>query len=134
MSLRVFALVASEFMRGSLLTSIASELEVREGQAEQAIAISGASSVLTSLFISSIAGSLDQKVVAAGAGRCEASRSVLVPGSNFLKQPGFSLGLWWYFERLVSSWKRVSLKRKILVRHRTLIVAANRKLTSRVCW
>jgi predicted MFS family arabinose efflux permease len=63
MSLCVFALIASEFMPVSLLTPIASELAVSEGQAGQAIAISGAFAVLTSLFISSIAGGLDRKLL-----------------------------------------------------------------------
>lgn len=63
MSLCVFALIASEFMPVSLLTPIASELNVSEGEAGQAIAISGAFAVLTSLFISSIAGHLDRKVL-----------------------------------------------------------------------
>ena len=63
MSLCVFALIASEFMPVSLLTPIASELQVTEGQAGQAIAISGAFAVLTSLFISSVAGGLDRKVL-----------------------------------------------------------------------
>jgi len=63
MSLCVFALIASEFMPVSLLTPIAAELEVTEGQAGQAIAISGAFAVLTSLFISSIAGNLDRRIL-----------------------------------------------------------------------
>ncbi len=63
MSLCVFALIASEFMPVSLLTPIASELGLTEGQAGQAIAISGAFAVLTSLFISSLAGHLDRKVL-----------------------------------------------------------------------
>jgi predicted MFS family arabinose efflux permease len=63
MSLCVFALIASEFMPVSLLTPIASELHVSEGQAGQAIAISGAFAVLTSLFISSVAGSIDRKAL-----------------------------------------------------------------------
>ncbi|YCI07185.1 MFS transporter (plasmid) [Ensifer sp. D2-11] len=63
MSLCVFALIASEFMPVSLLTPIASELNVSEGQAGQAIAISGAFAVLTSLFISSVAGHLDRKIL-----------------------------------------------------------------------
>lgn len=63
MSLCVFALIASEFMPVSLLTPIASSLQVSEGQAGQAIAISGAFAVLTSLSISSMAGSLDRKLL-----------------------------------------------------------------------
>ncbi|SON58472.1 Purine ribonucleoside efflux pump NepI (plasmid) [Hartmannibacter diazotrophicus] len=63
MSLCVFTLIASEFMPVSLLTPIALELQVTEGQAGQAIAISGAFAVLTSLFISSLAGHLDRKIL-----------------------------------------------------------------------
>ncbi|PAP96841.1 MFS transporter [Mesorhizobium wenxiniae] len=63
MSLCVFALIASEFMPVSLLTPIASELQVSEGQAGQAIAISGAFAVLTSLLISSVARHLDRKML-----------------------------------------------------------------------
>ena len=66
MSLCVFALIASEFMPVSLLTPIATDLQVSEGQAGQAIAISGAFAVLTSLFISSVAGRLDRKVLLLG--------------------------------------------------------------------
>ncbi|WP_377806760.1 MFS transporter [Azospirillum sp. A29] len=61
LSLGAFALVASEFMPVSLLTPIASELHITEGQAGQAISVSGAFAMLTSLFISSLAGSLDRK-------------------------------------------------------------------------
>jgi predicted MFS family arabinose efflux permease len=63
LSLGAFALVASEFMPVSLLTPIASELGITEGQAGQAIAISGAFAMLTSLFISALAGRLDRKVL-----------------------------------------------------------------------
>ena len=63
LSLGAFALVASEFMPVSLLTPIASELRVTEGQAGQAIAVSGAFAVLTSLFIASWAGRLDRKIL-----------------------------------------------------------------------
>ena len=41
MSLAAFALVASEFMPVSLLTPIAADLQVSEGQAGQGIAVSG---------------------------------------------------------------------------------------------
>lgn len=61
MSLCVFALVASEFMPVSLLTPIASDLEITEGVAGQGIAISGAFAVLTSLSISALAGTMDRK-------------------------------------------------------------------------
>lgn len=65
MALAAFALVASEFMPVSLLTPIATELRVSEGQAGQAIAVSGAFALLTSLCIASLAGHLDRKRVLA---------------------------------------------------------------------
>ncbi|MGY4827602.1 MFS transporter [Sphaerotilaceae bacterium SBD11-9] len=61
MSLCVFALVASEFMPVSLLTPIAGDLHITEGMAGLGIAISGAFAVLTSLSISTLAGSMDRK-------------------------------------------------------------------------
>lgn len=63
LSLGAFTLVASEFMPVSLLTPIATDLGISEGQAGQAIAISGAFALLTSLFISTLAGRLDRKVL-----------------------------------------------------------------------
>lgn len=63
LSLGAFALIASEFMPVSLLTPIATDLHISEGQAGQAIAVSGAFALLTSLFISSLAGQLDRKLV-----------------------------------------------------------------------
>ncbi|AAG05607.1 MULTISPECIES: MFS transporter [Pseudomonas] len=61
-----FALVASEFLPVSLLTPIANDLGTTEGMAGQGIAISGAFAVLTSLFISSVAGSLNRKTLLLG--------------------------------------------------------------------
>jgi predicted MFS family arabinose efflux permease len=52
LSLCVATLVASEFMPVSLLTPIAADLHLTEGQAGQTIAVSGVFAVLTSLFIS----------------------------------------------------------------------------------
>lgn len=63
LALGAFALIASEFMPVSLLTPIASDLQITEGQAGQAISVSGAFAVLTSLFISALAGQLDRKVL-----------------------------------------------------------------------
>ena len=63
LSLGAFALVASEFMPVSLLTPIAADLQITEGQAGQAISVSGAFAVLTSLLISAVAGQLDRKLV-----------------------------------------------------------------------
>ncbi|KDB07820.1 major facilitator superfamily MFS_1 [Burkholderia sp. lig30] len=63
MSLGAFALVASEFMPVSLLTPIAADLHISEGQAGQAMSVSGAFALLTSLFVASLAGRLDRKVL-----------------------------------------------------------------------
>src|SRR3954447_7574824 len=63
LTLCVSTLIASEFMPVSLLTPLASDLGVSEGQAGQAIAVSGAFAVLTSLFISSVAGRLDRRIL-----------------------------------------------------------------------
>lgn len=63
LSLGAFALIASEFMPVSLLTPIAADLQITEGQAGQAISVSGAFAVLTSLLISAVAGQLDRKLV-----------------------------------------------------------------------
>lgn len=61
MSLAAFVLVASEFMPVSLLTPVAADLHVSEGQAGQGIAVSGAFALITSLFIASIAAQVDRK-------------------------------------------------------------------------
>nr|WP_311751081.1 MFS transporter [Proteus terrae] len=66
MTLCVFVLIASEFMPVSLLTPIAQTLHVTEGMAGQGIAISGAFAVVTSLFISVLAGSLNRKILLLG--------------------------------------------------------------------
>lgn len=66
MSLAAFALVASEFMPVSLLTPLAAELRISEGQAGQSIAISGAFALVTSLLLGSVVGRLDRKVLLLG--------------------------------------------------------------------
>ncbi|MFL6707491.1 MAG: MFS transporter [Massilia sp.] len=63
LALGAFALVASEFMPVSLLTNIAADLHVSEGQAGQAIAVSGAFALLTSVSISGFARKLDRKIL-----------------------------------------------------------------------
>jgi predicted MFS family arabinose efflux permease len=63
MSLCVAVLIASEFMPVSLLTPIAAELGVTEGQTGQAISISGVFAVVTSLFISGLTRRFDRRVV-----------------------------------------------------------------------
>src|SRR3954470_19213262 len=56
-------LLASEFMPVSLLTPIASDLHLTEGQAGQAIAVSGLFAVLTSLFIAGATARLDRRTL-----------------------------------------------------------------------
>ncbi|UTL83594.1 MFS transporter [Pseudomonas putida] len=63
MSLCAFALVASEFLPVSLLTPIASDLSLTEGQAGQAISISGFFAVVTSLMLASMTQGIDRKPV-----------------------------------------------------------------------
>lgn len=63
MSLCAFALVASEFLPVSLLTPIARDLALSEGQAGQAISVSGFFAVLTSLSVSALTRNLDRKKV-----------------------------------------------------------------------
>jgi predicted MFS family arabinose efflux permease len=66
MTLCAFALVASEFMPVSLLTPVAADLQISEGLAGQAISVSGAFAVLTSLFISALAGRTSRKTLLLG--------------------------------------------------------------------
>jgi predicted MFS family arabinose efflux permease len=66
LSLGAFALVASEFMPVSLLTPITVDLHISEGQAGQAIGVSGLFALVTSLSIGSLAGRLDRKILLLG--------------------------------------------------------------------
>lgn len=66
MTLSVFTLVASEFMPISRFTLVVTDLGVSEGLAGQAISISRAFAVLTSLFISCLAGDLDRRPLLLG--------------------------------------------------------------------
>ncbi|WP_150713287.1 MFS transporter [Pseudomonas fluorescens] len=61
MSLAAFALVASEFMPVSLLTPIAADLHISEGQAGQGISVSGFFALFASLLIASVAARVDRK-------------------------------------------------------------------------
>ncbi|AZF05302.1 MFS transporter [Pseudomonas sp. R5-89-07] len=61
MSLAAFALVASEFMPVSLLTPLAADLHITEGQAGQGISVSGVFALLTSLVIAAVAARVDRK-------------------------------------------------------------------------
>lgn len=63
MTLCVAMLIASEFMPVSLLTPIASDLHASQGQAGQAISISGLFAVVTSILIANVAGRFDRRLV-----------------------------------------------------------------------
>jgi predicted MFS family arabinose efflux permease len=63
LTLCVATLIASEFMPVSLLTPIATDLGMTEGGVGQAIAVSGFFAVLTSLFITSVIGGVDRRIV-----------------------------------------------------------------------
>src|SRR3954463_2753852 len=66
LTLCVSTLIASEFMPVSLLTPIASDLQMTEGQAGQSIAVSGLFAVLTSLAISSATRGIDRRTLLLG--------------------------------------------------------------------
>lgn len=66
MALCVVVLIASEFMPVSLLTPIAKDLGISQGQAGQAISISGFFAVLTSLLNTPLTGRFDRKKVLLG--------------------------------------------------------------------
>jgi predicted MFS family arabinose efflux permease len=61
LTLCVSTLIASEFMPVSLLSPIAADLRLTEGQAGQAIAVSGLFAVLTSLFIAAASRGVDRR-------------------------------------------------------------------------
>ena len=61
MSLAAFVLVASEFMPVSLLTPIAADLHITEGQAGQGISVSGLFALFTSLLIASVTTRVERK-------------------------------------------------------------------------
>ena len=66
MTLCVSTLIASEFMPVSLLTPIATGLQVTEGQAGQGIAVSGIFAVVTSLFIAWSSKGIDRRTLFLG--------------------------------------------------------------------
>ncbi|MGZ2487516.1 putative MFS family arabinose efflux permease [Rhizobium pisi] len=63
LSLLTFLLVGLEFLPVSLLTPIASDLSVSEGQAGLAITVSGVFAVITSLFGNAFLTKIDRKII-----------------------------------------------------------------------
>ena len=66
LSLCVFVLIASEFLPVSLLTPIAADLAITEGEAGRGISVSGAFAVATSLTIARATRGIDRKLVLLG--------------------------------------------------------------------
>ncbi|WP_159714233.1 MFS transporter [Geminicoccus flavidas] len=66
MALCVAVLIASEFMPVSLLSPIATDLGITEGNAGQAISISGVFAVLTSVLVTGLARRIDRRLVVTG--------------------------------------------------------------------
>ncbi|RBJ82113.1 MFS transporter [Pseudomonas sp. MWU12-2534b] len=91
MSLAAFALVASEFMPVSLLTPIAADLHITEGQAGQGISVSGAFALVTSLVIAAIAARVERKRLLL----C-LTLLMMVSGTLVALAPGY---LWFMFGR-----------------------------------
>jgi predicted MFS family arabinose efflux permease len=85
MALCVAVLIASEFMPVSLLTPIARDLGLTEGQAGQAISISGVFAVITSLSIATLAGRMDRRFTLIGMSALLIVSAVMVAlAPNFL--------------------------------------------------
>ncbi len=61
MSLAAFTLVASEFMPVSLLTPVAADLHITEGQAGMGISVSGLFALITALLIAPVAARVERK-------------------------------------------------------------------------
>jgi predicted MFS family arabinose efflux permease len=86
MALSAFVLIASEFLPVSLLTPIAAELHISEGRAGQAIAMSGAFALVTSLLMAPLAGRVDRKRVLLAL-----SLLMIVSGSVVAFAPGYGV-------------------------------------------
>lgn len=86
MALCVAVLIASEFMPVSLLSPIAVDLQITEGQTGQAISISGIFAVLTSLFVSSLTRRIDRRFVI-----CGFSALLIVSGTIVSLAPNYAV-------------------------------------------
>jgi predicted MFS family arabinose efflux permease len=102
MSLGAFALVAAEFMPVSLLTPVATDLHISEGQAGQAISVSGLFALITSLCIAALARRCDRRlllaaltglmIVSASITACATSYPLFMLGRAFI---GVAIGGFW---------------------------------------
>ena len=85
LTLCVSTLITSEFMPVSLLTPVASSLRISEGQAGQAIAISGILAVFTSLFIAPASRNVDRRPLLLGlTALMIASGAIIAFASNYV--------------------------------------------------
>lgn len=85
MTLCVSTLIASEFMPVSLLTPVADDLQVSEGQAGLGIAVSGVFAVVTSLFIAWASRGIDRRALFLGLAAAMLVSGVLVAfAANYL--------------------------------------------------
>src|SRR3954453_2883360 len=86
MTFCVFVLIASEFMPVSLLTPIAGDLHMTEGQAGLSIAVSGIFAVLMSLSIPSASSRIDRKTLL-----LFLTAAMLVSGLLVAMAPGYAM-------------------------------------------
>ena len=84
MTLCTFVLVASEFMPVSLLSPIARDLRLSDGQAGQAIAVSGLFAMIASLVIGRLIGRTDRRIVLIGL-----TGLLIVAGALVAAAPGY---------------------------------------------
>ncbi|RZJ42986.1 MAG: MFS transporter [Brevundimonas sp.] len=85
MGLCIFVLIASEFLPVSLLSPIAQDLGLTEGQAGQAISISGVFAVAASLLVTVLAGRFDRRhVLLALTSLLVVSGTIVALAPNFL--------------------------------------------------
>ena len=128
MTLCVFVLIASEFMPVSLLTPLARDLGVTEGTAGQGIALSGALAVLTSLFLSRLAGNMNRKHLLSGMTVLMALSGIIIAfAPNALMYMagraliGIAIGGFW---SAATRWRRWSPPRWAVISARPLAGAA----------
>ncbi|MDB5722272.1 MAG: transporter, partial [Alphaproteobacteria bacterium] len=85
LTLCVATLIASEFLPVSLLTPIATDLHLSEGQAGQAISVSGLFAVMTSLSLSASTAGMDRRILLLGlTGLMIASGLITASAPSFL--------------------------------------------------
>jgi len=106
MALCVFVPIASEFMPVSLLSPIARDLALTEGQAGQAISISGIFAVVASLFITVAIGRSDRRIVLiALTGMMIVSGTTVAFAPNYGTADGRTGAAWYRDRRLLVAFR-----------------------------